>query len=64
MGRGRKFFKTWSRETSELEATVEKALKNKLDIQSTAIIYSKDDLQSLVRENPFKNVEDTPQNRM
>lgn len=58
---GNIIFKTGSRETSELEATVEKALKNKLDIQSTVIIYSKDDLQSLVRENPFKNVEDTPQ---
>lgn len=58
---GNIIFKTGSRETSELEATIEKALKNKLDIQSTAIIYSKDDLQSLVRENPFKNVEDTPQ---
>jgi uncharacterized protein (DUF1697 family) len=58
---GNIIFKARSRKTSELEATVEKALKNKLDIRSTAIIYSKDDLQSLVHENPFINVEDTPQ---
>jgi uncharacterized protein (DUF1697 family) len=58
---GNIIFKTGSRETSELEATIEKALKNKLDIQSTAIIHTKDDLQSIVRENPFKNIEDNPQ---
>jgi uncharacterized protein (DUF1697 family) len=58
---GNVMFETRFQNVKELETTIEQALLEQLDFTSTAIVYSKDDLQSLINEKPFKNLKDTRQ---
>ncbi|HMK53922.1 MAG TPA: DUF1697 domain-containing protein [Methanobacteriaceae archaeon] len=61
---GNVLFETQSRSLEELESIVEKALSEKLDFTSTTIIRSKEELQSFIKENPFKDIKDTPQSKL
>ena len=61
---GNILFETGSRNLEELESTIEKALLKQLDFKSTTIVYSKDELQSFINENPFKNLKDTAQSKL
>lgn len=61
---GNILFETKSKNLAEIEVTIEKTLLKQLDLTSTAIVYSKDDLQSLINEKPFENQKDTPHCRL
>ncbi|EKQ50812.1 MAG: hypothetical protein B655_2327 [Methanobacterium sp. Maddingley MBC34] len=58
---GNILFETGSRNVEELETTIEQALLKQLGFTKTAIVYSKDDLHSLINKNPFKDLKNTPQ---
>ncbi len=47
-----------------MEEIIEKSLTHSLGIASTAIIYSKEYLKDIIKENPFKNIEDNPQYKL
>ncbi len=52
---GNVLFETQSKNVKELESCIEKALFKELDIKSTTIIRSKDELELIVNQNPFKD---------
>ena len=54
---GNVVFESPSRNIKKLEETIEKALPEQLGFTSTTIIRSKDQLQKLVDNNPFKGME-------
>ncbi len=58
---GNVLFETGSRNVTELEAIIEKAIFKQLNFKSTTIVHSKEDLQSFINENPFENLKDTSQ---
>jgi len=58
---GNVIFETELENVNELESTIEKALYKQLNFKRTTIVFSKDDLHSIVSENPFKDLEDTSQ---
>jgi uncharacterized protein (DUF1697 family) len=57
-------FETSSKNRGEMEEIIEKSLTHSLGIASTAIIYSKEYLKDIIKENPFKNIEDNPQYKL
>jgi uncharacterized protein (DUF1697 family) len=61
---GNVLFESPSRNVKAIEASVEKALPERLGFTSTTIIRSKEELQSLVKKNPFEGIEDTPKSRL
>jgi uncharacterized protein (DUF1697 family) len=61
---GNVLFESPSRNVKALEATIEKALPERLGFTSTTIIRSQDELLSLVKKNPFKRIADTPPSRL
>jgi uncharacterized protein (DUF1697 family) len=61
---GNVVFETNSKNTKALEAKIEKALPAQLGFTSTTIIRSREALQQLVDQNPFKDLQDTPKSRL
>jgi uncharacterized protein (DUF1697 family) len=61
---GNVIFESPSKDPSNLEATIEKALPEQLGFTSTAIVRSRDQLQRLVQEDHFNGLEDTPKSRL
>lgn len=61
---GNVLFETKSRNIEELESVIEKALPEQLDFSSITIICSKEELQLLVDENPFKDINDTSESKL
>lgn len=57
---GNVLFETDSTDVKKLEATIEEAWPKKLGFNSTTIVRSQKDLESLVALDPFKGVEHTP----
>src|SRR5436305_15034078 len=55
---GNVVFTTRSNNAAVLEAKIEKALPKQLGFTSTTIIRSRDELERLVKKNPFKGVRD------
>lgn len=61
---GNVLFETPSRNVEELEAVIQETLYLKLGFKSTIIIRSKDELELLVRKDPFKGIEDSLKSRL
>jgi len=61
---GNVVFDARSRNIGSLEATIEKALPTRLGFSSTTIVRSRDQLQSLVDQDPFGSLEDGPSSRL
>jgi uncharacterized protein (DUF1697 family) len=59
---GNVVFDSPSSDTAALETKIEKALPVKLGFSSTTIIRSKEELERLVKKDPFKGVEDKKPN--
>ena len=59
---GNVVFDSPAKNTRALEAKIEKGLPKKLGFSSTTIIRSKEELEKLVKKNPFKGVEDKKPN--
>lgn len=55
---GNVVFQTNSTNVAALEKKIETALPKQLDFKSTTIIRSQNELQALVKKNPFKGVKD------
>jgi uncharacterized protein (DUF1697 family) len=56
---GNVVFQTLSKNTAALEAKIEKALPEQLGFSRTTIVRSREELEKLIKKNPFKGVEDT-----
>jgi uncharacterized protein (DUF1697 family) len=54
---GNVIFESPSRDTTTLEAKIEKAWPEKLDFNSTTIIRSQEQLQKIIDSDPFKGLE-------
>src|SRR5512146_620316 len=61
---GNVLFEASSRDIPALEAAIEKALPAQLGFASTTIVYSREDLQELVDQDPFKGMVDAPTSRL
>ncbi len=59
---GNVVFSSPSKDMTGLEAKIEKALPKQLGFKSTTIIRSRDELERLVKSNPFKGVGDEKPN--
>lgn len=59
---GNVIFDSSSKSPKALEDKIEKALPEKLGFTSTTIVRSKEDLETLVKKNPFKGVRDEKPN--
>jgi len=59
---GNIIFESPGKDTKKLEAKIEKALPVQLGFKSTTIIRSKDELEKLVKKNPFKDIKDEKPN--
>jgi uncharacterized protein (DUF1697 family) len=59
---GNVVFSSRSKNAAALEAKIEKALPAQLGFKSTTIIRSRDQLERLVKKNPFKGVKDEKPN--
>lgn len=59
---GNVIFDSPSKSPALLEEKIERALPEKLGFTSTTIIRSKEELESLIRKNPFKGVRDEKPN--
>ncbi|HXN09312.1 MAG TPA: DUF1697 domain-containing protein [Candidatus Acidoferrales bacterium] len=59
---GNVVFSSRSTDTAALEARIEKALPKQLGFKSTTIIRSCEELERLVKKNPFKGVRDEKPN--
>jgi len=59
---GNVVFDSPSADVASLETRIEKGLPKKLQFESTAFIRSQDELQKLVRKDPFKGVKDEKPN--
>jgi len=59
---GNVVFESPSKDTAALEAKIEKELPKQLGFNSTTIIRSKDELEKLIKRNPFKGVKDEKPN--
>ena len=59
---GNVIFDSSSKSPKSLEDKIEKALPEKLGFTSTTIVRSKEDLETLVKKNPFKGVRDEKPN--
>jgi len=59
---GNVVFESASKSKVLLERKIEKALPNILGFSSTTIIRSKEDIEKLIRKNPFKGIEDKSPN--
>jgi uncharacterized protein (DUF1697 family) len=59
---GNVVFESSSKSTATLEKKIEKALPEKLGFTSTTIIRSKEELEALVKKNPFKGIKDEKPN--
>src|SRR5687767_7497328 len=57
---GNVLFKSDSQDTEKLEKRIEQAIPQELGFSSTTIIRSQEQLQKLVKKNPFDNMEHTP----
>lgn len=62
IGSGNVVFESASKNTTVLEAKIEKELLRQLGFTSTTIIRSRAELESLVKKNPFKGVKDEKPN--
>lgn len=62
IGSGNVVFGSPSKHAAALEAKIEKALPEKLRFKSTAIVRSREELERLVKKNPFKGVKDEKPN--
>ena len=61
---GNLIFESESKNTSVIEAKIERAWPAKLGFDSTTIVRSADDLQKLVDAKPFKGIDDLPTSRL
>lgn len=61
---GNVLFDSPSSDIKKLEDTIEKALPQKLGFSSTTIIRSREQLQNMVKSDPFKGKVDTPTCRL
>jgi len=59
---GNVVFDSPSKDTAALEAKIEKALPKQLGFSSTTMIRSKQELEALVKKDPFKGVKDEKPN--
>ncbi len=59
---GNVVFDSAAKDTAALEAKIEKSLPAVLGFSSTAVIRSKEELERLVRKDPFKGVKDEKPN--
>lgn len=59
---GNVVFESNSKNTPALEAQIEKALPTQLGFKSTTIIRSREELERLVKKNPFKGIKDEKPN--
>lgn len=59
---GNVVFETASTDAASLEAKIEKALPAKLGFSSTTIVRSREELERLVKQNPFKGIPDEKPN--
>ncbi len=59
---GNVVFDSASKDTAALEAKIEKELPRQLGFTSTTIIRSQEELEQLVKKNPFKGVKDEKPN--
>lgn len=59
---GNVVFESLSKDIKALEAKIEKALPKRLGFNSTTIIRSREELEVLVKKNPFKGVKDEKPN--
>ena len=59
---GNVVFDSPSKSTTALEATIEKALPKQLEFTSTTMIRSREELESLVKSDPFKGIVDEKPN--
>ncbi len=59
---GNVVFDSPSKNTSALEAKIEKAFPIQLGFTSTTIIRSKEEIEKLIKKNPFKGVEQSKKN--
>jgi len=57
---GNVVFDSVSRNQASLEAKIEKELPKRLGFASTAIIRSKEELEALIKKNPFKGAQHSP----
>jgi uncharacterized protein (DUF1697 family) len=58
IGSGNVVFETKSKNVKALEAKIQAELPKQLGFSSTTIIKSKDELEKLIKKNPFKGVKD------
>jgi uncharacterized protein (DUF1697 family) len=59
---GNVVFESSSKSAAALETKIEAALPKQLGFKSTTIIRSRDELERLVKKNPFKNIKDEKPN--
>ncbi len=59
---GNVVFRTNSKNVKALESKIEKTLPEQLHFKSTTIIRSREELEQLVKRNPFKGIEDRKPN--
>jgi len=59
---GNVVFSSHSKNATALEAKIEKALPEQLGFKSTTIIRSREELERLVKKNPFKGIKDEKPN--
>ncbi len=59
---GNVVFQTKSKDTKAMEKKVEQALLQKLKFSSTTIIRSREEIEALVKKDPFKGVRDEKPN--
>lgn len=62
IGSGNVVFRSSSKNTMAIETKIEKMLPAQLGFNSTTIVRSKEELELLVRKNPFKGVTDEKPN--
>src|SRR4051794_39258331 len=54
---GNLIFRSTMRSTDQCETRIEKAFREKLDLTSDVIVRRQDELEALVKSNPFKSAE-------
>ncbi|MFO7447413.1 MAG: DUF1697 domain-containing protein [Ignavibacteriaceae bacterium] len=61
---GNVLFESGSKNIKALETKIEKAFPEQLGFNSTTIIRSYDDIQSLIKKDPFKGINDNAKSRL
>ena len=61
---GNVLFEAESENSKELEEIIQKNIDEQLGFSSSTIILSKDDLNQLLKRNPFNNIDDTSKSKL